>query len=93
MKRNIRQQQQKSQSRRRQVWNCIVDKLSSKPKPGQINITYGNHDAKIEPVDLSKAIAWRSANPENIANQKHKFMDGDSRQKLTKKAWEHADKE
>ena len=93
MKRNIRQQQQKSQSRRRQVWNCIVDKLSMKPKLGQINITYGNHDAKIEPVDLSKAIEWRSANPENIGNQKHKFMDGDSRQKLTKKAWEHADKE
>jgi len=90
VKRNIRQQQQQSQSRRRQVWNCIVDKLSSKTKP---TIGYGFHDAKIEPVDLSKAIEWRSANPENIANQKHKFMDGDTRQKLTKKAWEHADKE
>jgi len=87
---NHKQRQQQSLSRRRQVWNCIVDKLSSKTKP---TIGYGFHDAKIEPVDLSKAIEWRSANPENIANQKHKFMDGDTRQKLTKKAWEHADKE
>ena len=30
---------------------------------------------------------------ENMANQRHKFMDGDTRKKLTKTAWKHADKE
>ena len=84
---NHRQRQQTSMSRRRQVWNCIVDKLSSKTKP---TIGYGFHDAK---VDLSKPIEWRSVNPENIANQKHKFMDGNRQQQLTKQAWTHADKE
>ena len=40
----------------------------------------------------SKAIP-RTYLEENMANQKHKFMDGDTRQKLTKTAWKHADKE
>lgn len=81
--RNYKKHQQQALSRRRQAWNFLVDKLSNKSK----SIGYGFHDAKLEdelePVDLSKPIEWK----------KHKFMDGDSRQKLTKKAWKHADKE
>ncbi len=40
----------------------------------------------------SKAIP-RAYSEENMANQRHKFMDGDTRKKLTKTAWKHADKE
>lgn len=74
---NHRQQQQRSLSRRRQVWNFVVEKLSSK---ATAEPTIDEYDV---PVDLSKPIEWR----------KHKFMDGNKQQQLTKKAWEHADKE
>ena len=81
--RNYKKHQQQALSRRRQAWNFLVDKLSNKSK----SIGYGFHDAKLEdelePVDLSKPIEWK----------KHKFMDGDRRQQLTKQAWKHADKE
>ena len=74
---NHRARQQQSLSRRRLVWNCIVDKLSSK---NTAELTIDEYDV---PVDLSKPIEWK----------KHKFMDGDRRQQLTKQAWKHADKE
>lgn len=75
--RNHRQQQQRSLSRRRQVWNFVVEKLSSKTTAEP---TIDEYDM---PVDLSKPIEWR----------KHKFMDGNRRQQLTQEAWKHADKE
>ena len=77
---NHRQQQQRSISRRRQIWNFVVEKLSSKTTAEP---TIDEYDV---PVDLNKPIKWRN-------ERKHKFMDGNTRQKLTVKAWEHADKE
>ena len=74
---NHRQLQQRSLSRRRQIWNFVVDKLSSKTTA---ELTIDEYDV---PIDLSKPIEWK----------KHRFMDGDRRQQLTKTAWKHADKE
>ena len=75
--RNYKKHQQQALSRRRQAWNFLVDKLSSKTTA---ELTIDEYDV---PVDLSKPIEWK----------KHRFMDGDRRQQLTKQAWKHADKE
>lgn len=77
---NHRQQQQRSISRRRQIWNFVVDKLSSKTT---MEPTIDEYDV---PIDLNKPIEWRN-------EKRHKFMDGNRRQQLTQQAWEHADKE
>ena len=62
----------------------LVQKLSRKPKTA-LPTKYRNEN--IYPPVVP------SYSQQNIANQKHRFMDGDERQRLTKKAWKHADKE
>ncbi len=64
----------------------LVEKLSDKPTTRTpLEAKYRNEN-KYPPVVPAYS-------QENIANQKHKFMDSNERQRLTKKAWTHADKE